>query len=116
MPRMIQTLESLSWNIFLTVLLHSVESEKNALYEAGDHTNLQVFAKASTQEVMNTMILQLCTGFFIQDKHPCNPNCKFGESLLEFLDLHSEHVPWPGTVHTGNTETMLTSEHSARQT
>lgn len=52
------------------------------------------------------MILQSGTGSSIQDKQPCNPNSKFGESLLEFPDLHSEHVPWPGTVNIGNTETL----------
>lgn len=40
-------LESLSWNI-LIVLLHSIESEKAAFFEVGDHTYLQVFAKALT--------------------------------------------------------------------
>lgn len=41
----------------------------------------------------------------MRDKQPCNPNCKFGESLLEFPDAHSEHVPWPETVSIANTET-----------
>lgn len=51
------------------------------------------------------MILQSCTGFSIQNEQPCSPNCKFGASLFESPDLHSEHVPWAGNVNIGNTET-----------
>lgn len=101
MPGMLQTLESLSWNISLTVLLHSIESEKAALFDAGDHTGLQVFAKALT--LRNYEKLWSCS--LTQVKQACNPNCMFGESLLEFPDFHSEHIPWTGTVNIGNTET-----------
>lgn len=51
------------------------------------------------------MIQPSCTGSSIQDKQPCNPNYKRGESLLEFPDVHSEDAPWSGTVSIANTET-----------
>lgn len=114
-PEMLQTLESLSWSISLTVLLHNIESEQTALFETGDHRGLQAFAKALT--LRNYEQLWCCNLAQVLPSR-INSLVILTASLVKVyrsFQIFAVNMTHSQELWTLETLKLLTSEHSARQ-